>query len=316
VKVNALNRKLTAIIKGSRGVLDRIQIPTHDWFYSPKYDELYHYTDGVFEAYPSAGDTSFFSHHTLKVIAPDAELVTVAQTANPPRWHITATLPTPETFWTDITSQEEIEAHLLRRNKRHLEQTSRENGISTGPLLSDLRANNGINPLVTDILDGSFDSTYELSPEITHFFAALKQTPQEKALRPILGTITSDQFQQMFQRAREKTSSDTRTLNYSLWKCIARSDFISGFAAILLSLPFTYGFVNTHWTHMSDFMLEKKPGSAIFIHYGSLAKSQRNLIHVSSSSLATKQCITLNRHLHVTRNMVSGRTDLRWTRLC
>lgn len=37
------------------------------------------------------------------------------------------------------------------------------------------------------------------------------------------------------------------------------SDFISSFASILLSLPFTYGFVNTHWTHMSDYMLEKKP---------------------------------------------------------
>ena len=259
-KENATNRKLHMVTKGLQGTLDRIQVPTHNWFYSVKYDELYHYTDGVFEAYPSAGDNSFFSHHTLKVIAPDAELVTVTQTDDPPRWHITATLPTPTTLWTDITSQEEIEAHLLRRNKRHLEQTSREQGISTAPLLSDIRENNGINPLVMDILDGSFDTTYELSPEITQFFAALKQTPQEKTLRPILGTITSDQFQQMFKRAREKTSSDTRTLNYSLWKCIARSDFISGFAATLLSLPFSYGFVNTHWTHMSDFMLEKKPG--------------------------------------------------------
>lgn len=259
-KDNAVNRKLRMITHGLQGTLDRIQIPTHDWFYSAKYDELYHYADGVFEAYPSAGDSSFFPHHTLKVIAPDAELVTVIHTDNPSRWRVTATLPRPHSFWTDITSQEEIEAHLLRRNKRHLEQTSRETGISTGPLLSDLRANNGINPLTSDLLDGSFDTTYELSPELTQFFAALKQTTQEKALRPILGTITSNQFQQMFRRAREKTSSDTRTLNYSLWKCIARSDFISSFAAVLLSLPFTYGFVNTHWTHMSDFMLEKKPG--------------------------------------------------------
>ena len=30
--------------------------------------------------------------------------------------------------------------------------------------------------------------------------------------------------------------------------------------AILLSLPFTYSFVNEHWLHMTDFMLEKKPG--------------------------------------------------------
>ncbi len=27
-----------------------------------------------------------------------------------------------------------------------------------------------------------------------------------------------------------------------------------------LPLPFVYGFPNEHWTHMTDFMLEKKPG--------------------------------------------------------
>ena len=64
----------------------------------------------------------------------------------------------------------------------------------------------------------------------------------------------------MFRVSREKTSSNPRTLNYSLWKCIATSNTISSFAAILLSLPFMYGFVNSHWTHMTDFMIEKKPG--------------------------------------------------------
>jgi hypothetical protein len=259
-KENSVNRKLLMVTKGPRGILDRIQIPTHDWFYSPKHDELYHYNDGMFEAYPSDGTSNFFTHHTLKVLAPDAELVTVSRTEDQSRWTITAVLPQPASYWTDVTSQEEIESHLLRRNKRHLEQTSREQGISTGPLLTDIRANNGFNPLTADILDGTFDTTYELPPEVTEFFVALQQTPKEKALRPVLGTITSDQFQRMFKYAREKTSSDSRTLNYSLWKCIARSDFISTFAAVLLSLPFTYGFVNTHWTHMSDFMLEKKPG--------------------------------------------------------
>ena len=95
---------------------------------------------------------------------------------------------------------------------------------------------------------------------MTAFFDALKSTPRTASLPPVLGTINSEQFQEMFRHSKEKTSSDSRTLNYSIWKCIASSDRLSGFAAILLSLPFMYGFVNTHWTHMSDFMLEKKPG--------------------------------------------------------
>ena len=256
----AVNRKLTMVTKGTGGVLDRIQIPSHEWFYSPKYDELYHYDQGNFEAFPSTGEATFFTHHTLKVLPPDVELVKVELHATPPRWHIIEYLPRPPTFWEDVTSQQDIEQHLLRRNRRHLEQTDREQGPSTHALLTDIRANHGFNPLTADLKDGTFDTTYELTPAMSTFFELLRHTPETRALNPILGCITSDQFQTMFQLAREKTSSDSRTLNYSLWKCIAKSDYISSFAAILLSLPFMYGFVNTHWTHMSDFMLEKKPG--------------------------------------------------------
>lgn len=259
-ELSAVNRKLTMITKGKRGVLDRIQVPTHDWFFSPRYDELYHYVDGVFEAYPSKSGDEFFNHHTLKVLPQDSEPVRVTYDSMSNGWCIVETLPLNEALWEDITAQEEIEAHLLRRNKRHLEQTDREQGISTQQLFRDIRAQDGINPLTADILDGSFQTTYELTPETAAFFEALKITPREGELRPILGIMTSEQFQSMFKAAKEKTSSDPRTLNYSLWKCIARSDYISSFTCILLSLPFVYGFVNEQWTHMTDYMLEKKPG--------------------------------------------------------
>ena len=101
----AMNRKLTAIMKGPRGILDRIQVPVHDWFYSPKYDELYHFDEGVFEAYPSRGDNSFFTHHTLKVLPDDVELVEVALDKED-HIYITDMLPYPQTIWEDITSQE------------------------------------------------------------------------------------------------------------------------------------------------------------------------------------------------------------------
>ena len=240
--------------------MDRIQIPTHDWFYSPKYDELYHYDDGVFEAYPSKLEGHFFTHHTLKVLPDDVELVDVEYDDTTDSLQVTRTHPRPQSLWEDITSQDLIEQYLLRRNKRHLEQTDREQGTSTLPLFQDIRANHGINPLTADLLDGTFDTAYTLSPETSAFFHHLKRPADNQAQRPILGIITSEEFQTMFKKAREQTSSDPRTLNYSIWKCIATDDFISSIAAILLSLPFTYGFVNTRWTQMTDFMLEKKPG--------------------------------------------------------
>ncbi len=114
----AVNRKLTMVTKGAGGALDRIQIPTHEWFYSPKYyDELYHYDQGDFEAYPSTGEATFFTHHTLKVLPSDVELVNTELRGTPPRWHITDYLPRPLTFWEDVTSQQDIEQHLLRRNR-------------------------------------------------------------------------------------------------------------------------------------------------------------------------------------------------------
>ena len=256
----AVNRKLTAITKGTRGALQRIQVPLHDWFYSPSNREVYRYHRGVFDAYPAASESLFFSHHTRKVLPNDVQAVTVEKDDTDKFWRISGILPMPTPLWKDITAAEDIEAELLQRNQMHLEQTDREQGISTGPTLTALQQNYGYNELSRKILDGAHIEEYELTTEMTALFRALERTEQERELRPILGSITSTEFQQMFKIARERTSSDSRTLNYTLWKCLARSDKISGFACVLLSLPFVYGFPNPHWTHMTDFMLEKKPG--------------------------------------------------------
>ncbi|KAL7428792.1 hypothetical protein ACHAXH_000893, partial [Discostella pseudostelligera] len=234
VRMNTVNRKLTAIIKGPWGVLDRIQIPTHDWFFSPKLNELYHYDSEVFEAYPAFDDTTFHTYHTIKILPDNAQLVDVECLPPHNRWTILRTLPHTSTFW--------------------------EGGIGTKPPLTTVCQNYGLNPLTDQILDGTFTTSYDLSPKMMAFFDALKSTPATNSLPPVLGAINSEQFQKMFHLSKEKTSSDIHTLNYSLWKCITTSDRISQYAAILVSLPFMYGFVNMHWTHMSDFMLEKKPG--------------------------------------------------------
>lgn len=256
---NAVNRKLTAITKGPRGALKMIQVPTHDWFYSEAKRELYHYHNGVFEAHPAATETLFHSHHTRKVLPSRVQAVIAERDNSQAYWIITTILPLPRPLWRDITSTEEIEAELLQRNKMHLEQTAREGGLSTGQAMSAFRENFGFNPVSEAVLDGE-QIEYELTSELTAFFQAIKRTDKERSLPPVVGIITSADFQQMFKVAKERTSSDPRTPNYSIWKCLAKSDRISGFASVLLSLPFIYGFPNQHWTHMTDFMLEKKPG--------------------------------------------------------
>ena len=139
VQTNALNRKLTAIFKGARGVLDRVQVPIHDWFFSPGLNELYHYDSGVFEAYPACDNDTFHTHHTIKILPNDAELVTVDQSPPHNRWTITGRLTHPPQLWRDLDTQEEIEQHLIEHNRRHLEQTAREQGPSTHPPLTTIR---------------------------------------------------------------------------------------------------------------------------------------------------------------------------------
>ena len=132
-KENSINRKLSIITKGPRGVLDRIQIPAHDWFHSQRNDQLYHYINGVFEAYPADGKGDFYPHHTLKVLPFDAVAVVIGQHVVSRHYFIADHLPIAPLMWNDVTSQEEIETLLLERNKRHLQQTAREEGVRQSP---------------------------------------------------------------------------------------------------------------------------------------------------------------------------------------
>ena len=69
----SINMKLTAITKGiNDGPLDRIEVSTHDWFYSIQMRELYHYKAGNFEMYTQKGENKFYTHHFLKVLPADA----------------------------------------------------------------------------------------------------------------------------------------------------------------------------------------------------------------------------------------------------
>lgn len=214
----------------------------------------------MFETHPEADDGDFHSHHTIKVPAGDASPVCVSVNPDTQRWTIQSPHPGDGIEWRDITNQQEMEQALLTRNERHLRQTEREQGISTRPPLTLIHEGFGFNDYTARILKGDTLHKFDLTPEMTAYFQALAQTAQEAQLPPVLGDFTATDIQLMFRAARERTSSDLSTLNYTLWKCLARNDDIAGILSVLFSLPFSYGFVNNHWTYMTDFMLEKKQG--------------------------------------------------------
>ena len=65
---------------------------------------------------------------------------------------------------------------------------------------------------------------------------------------------------QAFKKAKENTSSSPSGLNYKIWKCITSNEPLAEIFAIMMSIPFKYGFVNERWCKATDVMLEKKPG--------------------------------------------------------
>ncbi len=133
----AMNRKLSLLTKGLKGSLDRVQIPTALWYLSCSKREIYHYDDGVFEAYPESSLDAYHPHHTIKVPAEDAVEIDVQFDEVGQVWRVIRTTDI-RMKWTDLLRPEDIEDALLRCNERHLRQTEREGGISTRPPLTNI----------------------------------------------------------------------------------------------------------------------------------------------------------------------------------
>ena len=80
--------------------------------------------------------------------------------------------------------------------------------------------------------------------EIREWIKALIRTPAETKLPTIEGVITTKEFQRAFGKAKENTSSSPSGMYYTVWKCIAKDNGMASSFAIMMSLPFQYGFIN------------------------------------------------------------------------
>ncbi|KAL3777849.1 hypothetical protein ACHAWO_012168 [Cyclotella atomus] len=258
VEDRQINRKLSAVTKGTHSQLDRIQIPTNEWYYSAKEAELYRYDNGVWEAYPRHNryHDKYLTHHTLKVIPPDAVPVEVAKTRE--YIEITSFIITNEPMWRDVTDSEEIKRLLLARNKRHLQQADIEGGTSSTPIMKLVRSEHGLSTFNDQILNGNLANTIETTPEVVDWFEAIKRPPTP-VIETVVGIIDKESYQDMFKNATEKTSSGGE-IHYTLWKALAEQDDFAEFLCVMISLPFMYGFANPRWSNEVDVMLEKKPG--------------------------------------------------------
>jgi hypothetical protein len=160
-------------------------------------------------------------------------------------------------FLSLVTDAEEIEELLLEQNCRHLQQAVVEEGRTRDPIIQAIMGGHG-----TDLLQDVKDDTVSVDEATDEFIAAwlqaLKQSPEESCLPPILGEISKEAFQEAFKQVGEHTSS--AGIHYTLWKCLARNDDCAEWMCKMMHFPFQHGFLNQRWTHSMDVMLEKKKG--------------------------------------------------------
>ena len=257
-----LQRKVTRIFKPAPSPLDYIQVPQEKWFYDARGEELYEFDEGLFRAHPKLADGpdwTFSKTSGLKTLPEHAKVVEVEVEGD----HIkcVTTHPSDPPTWKNITTTEEIETWLARRNKRHHQQVWQEKSYPTQSPLREIIGDHGTTTQVKDLLEGTFDIEALDAPDhVKAWLRWLKKTPAERELKPIPSKIKPRAFAKAFKVVNEMTSSSPSGLHYTLWKAIAEKEEFCEYYSTMMSLPFEYGFANRRWQQAIDCMLEKKPG--------------------------------------------------------
>jgi hypothetical protein len=255
----ATNKRLGAIFKPEWASLDYIEVPNEIWFLSESGDELYEFDNGIFIAHPPIDERVYEPIGVCKILPPNTTVVQVEVTKEAIYVAETCEEPTGPS-WRTVDDPAEMQEWLRRRNKRHLNQMHVEQRPPTRAEFQTVLAEHGTSDVARAILDGTFDpTTLDMDEGIVTFLRGLQQREKEKSLT-MPQQMTTEEFQESMKFTHEDTSSSASGLHYTLWKTIAEDKESSATHAIMISLPFMYGFVCNRWKKIIDCMLEKKAG--------------------------------------------------------
>ncbi|KAL3802447.1 hypothetical protein ACHAWO_004749 [Cyclotella atomus] len=253
------NKRLSAIFKPEWASLDYIEVPNEIWFLSENEDELYEFDNGIFIAHQPIEERCYEPIGVCKVLPPNTKVVQVEVTQD--AIYVAETTGEPiGPSWRTVDDPAEMQEWLRRRNKRHLNQMHVEQRPPTRAEFRSVLAEHGTSEVAQAILDGTFDpTTLGMDEGIETFIRGLQRPEKEKSLS-IPRQMTTEEFQESMKVTHEDTSSSASGLHYTLWKAIAEDDDLSATHAIMISLPFMYGFVCERWRKIIDCMLKKKAG--------------------------------------------------------
>ena len=127
-------------------------------------------------------------------------------------------------IWQEVTAQESIEAEVICRNMKHLEQTAREGGATQTEFMQKVQKDHGLNEMSAWALYGTLELKHGVSVEQAAWLWVIKMTDMKQGERPTLAGLTRDQFQGIFKVARERKLSAVVGLHYTMWKALVEND--------------------------------------------------------------------------------------------
>jgi hypothetical protein len=162
-----------------------------------------------------------------------------------------------------ITGEKDIEKILLRRNKTKLSEAV-ISPFCKGPL-ADMIDENGRCKVSTSIINGDFDVNVIDRMDVQHKKElkmlirelARKRDAEGNKAHDVDTTISTQDFQKMFQKKNELTSCGPRGIIMPHWKMIAENEHLSTIQAWLMEAPFKYGFTYKEWEISVHCMLMK-----------------------------------------------------------
>ena len=114
------------------------------------------------------------------------------------------------------------------------------------PLLSDL-GYLGVTDASRQILAGTYACPPGVDDFTKDFLSCLQFSQNVSPDDKIQTSITKEDFQRYWHKARECTSSSISGLHFGHYKSVARNDFLSEMHAVFTDIVVTMGFSPTRW---------------------------------------------------------------------
>ena len=158
-------------------------------------------------------------------------------------------------IWQKLGTKIEVEEAIMENNSRRFHLT--RNTPLMAPYLSRKIGFLANTPYAESIIQGNFTQNDRLSSETNEMLELIGNRPTQPT---ITASITKNDFQAYWKRAREKTSSSFSGRHFGHYKAASTNDYISEVHACFVHIASETGIKIDRWTKGLTIMLEKSPG--------------------------------------------------------